>query len=310
MDRKTPLIIITGPTASGKTGLVLELAKIHPIEVISADSMQIYRHMNIATAKPDADELAALPHHLIDIIDPDEEFNAGMFASLAKETISDVLSKHKVPIVVGGTGLYLKALVYGLVSAPEPSRDLRRYFQGMLSRKGRQYLWGILDRLDPAASSRIPPNDSVRVIRCLEIVFLTGMRPSTLQGRHGFSQSRYRTHLACIMPERTRLYETINDRVYTMIEKGLVDETRHLLEMGFSTHLRSMQTLAYKHVLRYLSSKITSEEMIQAIQRDTRHYAKRQITWIRSHNDPCSFYHCPEDAYKDVAGWIEAVARP
>ena len=304
MDRKTPLIVITGPTGSGKTGIALELSRSYPIEVISADSMQIYRYMDIATAKPDEQEQSLLPHHLIDIADPDEEFNAGMFADLAGEKISQVISRGRVPIVVGGTGLYIKSLIYGLIAAPPRSPRLRAYFGSLREKKGTPCLWHMLARTDPASAAKIPPNDFVRIVRYLEIIFSTGVRPSSLHDQHAFSTPRYDARILCIMPDRSKLYEAINDRVYRMMDLGLVAETRNLLAMGYDGSLRSMQTLAYKHVLKYLNSEIGLNDAIEQIQRDTRRYAKRQITWIRSHHDQSSYCKAG-DAGNLISRWLD-----
>ncbi len=306
VDKKTPLIVITGPTGSGKTGLVLELCRTWPIEVISADSMQIYRHMDIATAKPSKMEQALLPHHLIDIVDPDEEYNAGMFAAHAGQKISQVLSQGGVPIVVGGTGLYIKSLIYGLIPAPPRSQELRDCLASLRESKGTAYLWHMLDRIDPVSAAKITDNDFGRIVRYLEIVFTTGLRPSSLHEEHRFATPLYDARIVCIMPERQQLYHAIDNRVHRMMEAGLVAETQNLLALGYDSSLRSMQTLAYRHVLGYLNSDITLDDAISQIQRDTRRYAKRQVTWIRGHHDP-SLYCDAEGAYKRVSGWIEEI---
>lgn len=303
MDRKTPLIIITGPTGSGKTGIVLKLARSYPIEIVSADSMQVYRHMDIATAKPSSAEKAMLPHHLIDVVNPDEEFNAEMFSSRASEKITDIMSRKSIPIVVGGTGLYIKALVYGLAPAPPRSAELRDYFRGLIGRKGSLHLWQILERSDPENADKINKNDTLRIVRSLEILFLTGKKPSSVYREHGFAEARYHARTLCLMPEREKLYADIDARVVHMVESGLIDETKKLLDMGFSTHVRSMQTLAYKHIVDYLEEKIGLESAIARIQRDTRNYAKRQVTWMRSNYDQSSF-HTVDEALEIIPEWI------
>ncbi|MBN2297605.1 MAG: tRNA (adenosine(37)-N6)-dimethylallyltransferase MiaA [Deltaproteobacteria bacterium] len=308
MDQKTPLIVITGPTGSGKTAIALDLAGLYPIEVISADSMQIYRYMDIATAKPSKKERSFLPHHLIDIVNPDEDFNAGMFAALAGQKISELLSKGRIPIVIGGTGLYIKSLVYGLIPAPAKSEKLRSYFRRLSKKKGIWLLWHFLARLDPVSAEKIAPNDSSRILRYLEIIFLSGVRPSSLHGRHGFSMPAYNVQTVCIMPERKKLYHSIDSRVYAMMDQGLVEETKGLLERGYTPALRSMQTLAYKHVIGYLNSDLSLDEAVSLIQRDTRHYAKRQITWIRSHNDQGCYYNA-EEGRQVISHLIEEISH-
>ncbi|HHO75775.1 MAG TPA: tRNA (adenosine(37)-N6)-dimethylallyltransferase MiaA [Deltaproteobacteria bacterium] len=308
MDQKTPLIVLTGPTGAGKTAIAIKLALSYPIDVISADSMQVYRYMDIATAKPGRKELSVLPHHLIDIVDPDEDFNAGMFADLAGRQITELRLHGRIPIVVGGTGLYIKSLVYGLIPAPAKSEKLRSYLRTLSREKGMWFLWHFLAMLDPASVQKITPNDSARIFRYLEIIFLSGIRPSGLQGRHGFAEPAYSVHTVCIMPDRQRLYHSIDRRVYDMIDQGLVDETKGLLERGYTPALRSMQTLAYKHVIRYLNSELSLDEAVSLIQRDTRHYAKRQITWIRSHHEQDCYYNA-EKAVQVISHLIDEIYR-
>jgi len=307
VDKKTPLIIVTGPTGSGKTALALELAHSYPIEVISADSMQIYRHMDIATAKPSRKEQSALPHHLIDIINPDEEFNAGMFSALAGQKVSELHENIRIPVVVGGTGLYIKSLVYGLIQAPPKSEKLRGYFRTLKRKKGPGHVWSVLERLDPASAEKISPNDSVRILRYLEIIFFTGVRPSSLHKRHGFAEPAYHVQTVCIMPDRQKLYGSIDKRVHAMIDQGLVEETQGLLERGYSPALRSMQTLAYRHITGYLDSQLSLDQAVSLIQRDTRHYAKRQITWIRSHHDQ-ERYHTFEECRSIMPRLLDGIS--
>lgn len=290
MDRPAPLIIITGPTGCGKTGLAFALAHDHPLEVISADSMQIYRSMDVATAKPTHLERKRLPHHLVDIRNPDEAFDAGSFATLAREAIDFIRSRGNIPLVVGGTGLYIKALLYGLCQAPARSEALRLTLRDIAESKGTQRLWKYLARLDPPTADKISPKDVARIIRYLEIIFLSGRAPSALHARHGFSRPCLDARIFCLAPNREVLYASIDSRVVSMFENGLVKETERLIKMGYSRDLAPMKALAYKHVVAYLDSEISLDTATLLIQRDTRHYAKRQLTWNRGHYDQSCFY--------------------
>ncbi len=303
MARETPLIIITGPTCSGKTSLALRLADNHPIEVISADSMQVYRYMNIATAKPTIKESSILTHHLIDVINPDEEFNAGMFVKMAGEKIEDIRARSKIPMIVGGTGLYIKALVYGLCEAPPGVERYRHIFHTLIDKKGLSHLYKALLKMDPDTAEKITPKDEPRIIRAMEILFLTGKRPSTIQKAHGFSTPLHGLRIACLLPDRDELYARINSRVIKMMEAGLIGETGDLIAMGYHSGLRSMKSLAYKHVAEFLSSRISMEEAIRLIQRDTRRYAKRQITWFKGQDD-IHFFDGPNKAYSAINKWL------
>jgi tRNA dimethylallyltransferase len=308
VDRTAPLIVITGPTGSGKTAMALELARGFPLEAISADSMQVYRHMDIATAKPTREEQALLPHHLIDIREPDEEFNAGMFLTLGDQAIPEIRSRGRIPVVVGGTGLYIKALLYGLAPAPPSSPELRSWFRSLIRSKGSGHLWLMLEKNDPEIARRTNKNDSVRIIRFLEMVFLTGMKPSTAFHEHGFSRPRHPARIVCVMGDRETLYRNIDERVKAMVDHGLVEETERLLALGFDPGLRSMQTLAYKHVVDYLDSRIGLEATISRIQRDTRHYAKRQQTWMRSHH-AADCFRTPDEARKILSAWLDETRK-
>lgn len=304
MDRTPPLIVITGPTGAGKTALALALARGFPLEVVSADSMQVYRHMDIATAKPTRQEQAVLPHTLIDIREPDEEFNAGMFMDLASRAIQEIRSRGGIPVVVGGTGLYIKALLYGLAPVPPRSPGLRAWLRARAGEKGSAALWETLRRYDPQHAEKISRNDVVRITRSLEVAFLTGRRPSGVFGGHGFSTPRFDARVVCLMPERDSLYRAIDARVEGMFEAGLVEEARRLLDLGFDPGLRSMQTLAYRHVVKLLEGSLGFESALGRIQRDTRHYAKRQVTWMRSHHEREAF-QAPGRAFETLSGWLE-----
>lgn len=303
MDGPEGLIVLTGPTCSGKTGLALLLARRFPIEVVSADSMQVYRRMDIATAKPTPDQLSLLPHHLIDVVDPDEEFQAAMFVYLANAAIRQVRDRGRIPLVVGGTGLYIRALLYGLAPAPARSEAIRTALRSLVRRRGIARLEAMLSRLDPASASAIAKNDAVRVIRALEIVFQSGYRASDLLSGHGFVRPLYRARIACIMPERERLFTDIDRRTRDMVDAGLLEETRHLLDLGYGPHLQSMQTLAYRHAIGHLQGDMGLDDCIRLIQRDTRRFAKRQVTWMKGREDHV-FFGSAAAACDAVCGWL------
>jgi len=298
------LIVITGPTCSGKTGLVLRLARDFPVEVISADSMQVYRYMDIATAKPTTREREALPHHLIDVVDPDQEFQAAMFVAMAREAIRLIRAARRIPVVVGGTGLYIRALIHGLAPAPARSNLVRDHLRTLIGNKGLPHLERMLQRLDPDAAAAIRKNDAVRIIRAMEIILLTGHKASDIHSRHAFRQENYAARIACIMPERERLFPDIDRRTARMMEDGLLDETRRLLDSGFGPDLHSMQTLAYKHVIRHFHSDYDLDECIRLIRRDTRRFAKRQVTWMRARPDH-EYFSSAEIGFEAVSRWLD-----
>lgn len=305
MDRPAPLIVITGPTGSGKTAILLQLAEAYPIEVISADSMQVYRHMDIATAKPTHLERQRLPHHLIDIRNPDETFDAGQFVTEALPALRKITARGKIPVVAGGTGLYIKALTYGLCPAPPRSEPIRAYLRSLIRLKGTLPLWNALQRMDPKSAAILNPQDAARLIRYLEIILLTGKRPSELQSRHGFTRPVIDFRVACVMPPRPILYARIDQRVQDMLDRGLITETERLLALGYHRGLKTMDTLAYKHICAYLADELSLDEAVCRIQRDTRHYAKRQMTWNRGHYEEGCMYS-PDEALVAISGWLKA----
>jgi tRNA dimethylallyltransferase len=299
VDSINPLIILTGPTASGKTGIILKLAEKYPIEIISADSMQIYRGMDIATAKPTPEEQKILPHHLIDIMNPDEEYNAGAFRKDALRIAGEVRSQGHIPIVAGGTGLYIKALLFGLSEGPTRSEEIRENLRNFISAHGSPMAWDILSRHDPDIAKKISPTDASRIIRYLEMILLTGNKPSEMHEGHGFRELKIDARVFCISMDRDVLYERINKRVLDMVEAGLVNETRKLLDMGYSPDLKSMQALGYKYLIAHIRNGMGLDEAISLVQRDTRHYAKRQMTWNRGHYSEDRFFK-PEDALTGI----------
>ncbi len=280
---KKKIIVICGPTGIGKTGFAIQLAKKFDTEIVGGDSMQIYRHMNIGTAKPDARERAMARHHMVDVADPDEDFDAARFAGMADKVIDDLDKQGKTAIVAGGTGFYLKALLHGLFRgrAADPEVVARLEAEAATGAD----LHGRLLGLDPESAARIHPNDLFRVVRALEVVETTGRPISSFQQDHGFVAERYRSLKFGLYMDREKLYQRIEKRVDIMLEQGLVDEVRGLLDRGYSPDLKSMQSIGYRHVCDCISGKFTYEETVRLLKRDTRRYAKRQFTWFRREKD-------------------------
>ena len=280
---KQPLYIIAGPTAAGKSALAVALAKKINGEVISGDSMQVYRGMDIGTAKITPEEMDGVPHHLIDCVDPWDEWNVAKFVELASAAIEDIASRGRVPIVAGGTGFYLHALAYGAEFEPEETAsDCRRELETRAeTEEGRAGLYDQLSVVDPAAAMAIHPNNIKRVIRALEYHLQTGGRISEHNEKQRAKESPYDLHFYVLNMDRERLYERIDLRVDLMIENGLIEEVRGLMEKGCDRSLVSMQGLGYKEIIAYLEGEVSLEEAVRVLKRDTRHFAKRQLTWFR-----------------------------
>lgn len=280
-DNKTPLIVVAGPTASGKTKLAVELAKIYDGEVISADSMQIYKEMNIASAKPTIEEMQGIPHHLIDILDTDYTFSVAEYVKMAKDKIDDVHSRGKIPILCGGTGLYISSLIDN-IQFDETSSDeaLRQKLLALAEEKGNNHLWNMLNDIDPETAKKVHENNLSRVIRGIEYFELTGMKLSEQQIISRREASPYK---CCIIgltfSDRNLLYDRINKRVDLMIENGLIDEARFMFENCKTA--TSKQAIGYKELIPYFESNDTLESCVEKIKLETRHYAKRQLTWFR-----------------------------
>ena len=286
-------IIIAGPTATGKTSLSVALAKVFDGEIINADSMQVYRGMDIGTAKPTPEEQSGIPHHLLDVVDPDEGFNAAIYRSFALPLVSDIVSRGKVCFVTGGTGLYIKSLTKGLFHCPPSDPEIRESLHRECEAHGTKALHERLKQKDPESAGKIHTNDKVRIIRALEIAQLTDHLPSDLIEKHGFSDTSLNTQTICLDANREELYDRINKRSLAMIDAGLIEETENLLNKGYSPDLKPMQSIGYRHIVAYLQGKWTLEEATQNIQRDTRRYAKRQFTWFRG--DPDYAWMAPEE---------------
>jgi tRNA dimethylallyltransferase len=272
-------IAIVGPTCSGKTGIGIELAKLVGGEIISADARQIFRLINIGTAKPTPEELSEIPHHLVDILSLDEEMNAGTFAELAGEIISDIFSRKCVPVIVGGSGLYLRALIDGLFDAPEIEAGIRVKLRNRFDSEGAEPLLDELKRVDPEAARNMIPQNYKRILRALEVYYSSGNRISELR-RQRASSANFETVQFGIYLDRKLLYRRIEKRVDQMIANGLVDEVKEILERGFDPRLNSLQTVGYREVIRFLQAKINFEDMVSLIKMNTRRYAKRQMTWF------------------------------
>ncbi len=281
MARKS-LAVITGPTGIGKTGAALDLAERFGAEIVNADSVQVYRFMDIGSAKPSVEERARVRHHLIDVTAPDEDFDAARYRGLAAAAVDDIAGRGKRVIVAGGTGLYIKALLGGLFQAPPVSEEVRRVLKEETRRMGEAAMYERLVRVDPSSAERIHPNDVYRILRALEVFEQTGTPVSVLRRQHGFARTPYRFLLLGLAMDRTVLYERIDRRVDSMLEQGLVVEVEGLLDRGYGPELKSMQSIGYRHVTEYLSGRRSLDETAEKLKVDTRRFAKRQYTWFRA----------------------------
>nr|WP_288827374.1 tRNA (adenosine(37)-N6)-dimethylallyltransferase MiaA [uncultured Clostridium sp.] len=281
-----PLIIITGPTAAGKTDLSVRLAQAIGGEIISADSMQVYRHMDIGSAKITEEEKKGIPHYLIDVLDPEEEFNVAVFQKMAKAAVNTIYSHGNIPIVTGGTGFYIQALLYD-IDFTETGEDssIREELETMGREKGGEYLHELLHKIDPDSAAEIHPNNKKRVIRAIEYFRQTGEKISEHNRREREKSSPYDFLYYTVNMDRGVLYQRIDRRVDLMMERGLVSEVKRLKEMGCTREMVSMQGLGYKEILDYLQGICTLEEAVYILKRDTRHFAKRQITWFKRERD-------------------------
>lgn len=279
---KQPLIIITGPTASGKTALSVELAKRIGGEIISADSMQVYRHMDIGSAKVTKEEMDGVPHHLIDVLDPKDAFNVVVFQELAKEAMEKIRANGHIPIVAGGTGFYIQALLNDIdFTENDGDMEYRQSLEQMALEQGTEVLHEKLRLVDPASADAIHANNVKRVIRALEFYEKTGKRISEHNEEERKKESPYNFAYYVLNMERERLYSRIDLRVDQMLEHGLEAEVKHLSAMGCTRDMVSMQGLGYKEILDYLNGEISLEEAVYVLKRDTRHFAKRQLTWFK-----------------------------
>lgn len=293
MSQKQKIVVIAGPTASGKSRLAMEMALRFDGEIVNADSMQVYHGMDIGTAKPSLEERSRVPHHLLDVVDPDEEFNAADYRSLAMPAIREIAARGKTALVVGGTGLYIRVLLGGLIHLPPSDPDFREGLKAELAEKGAAVLHRQLKGLDPESAERIHPHDGVRIIRALEIIHLTKKPFSSMIKEHGFKENPFCAFKICLQIERERLYHRIDERSVRMLERGLLRETSQLLQKGYGPTLKPMMALGYRHMVKVLQRKWKLDTARERLQADTRRYAKRQLTWFRS--DPEMVWLDPQD---------------
>lgn len=283
---KKPLIILTGPTAVGKTKLSIALAKAVNGEIISADSMQVYKYMDIGSAKIKEEEMCQVPHYLIDVLEPDEEFHVVRFQEMAKKAMEEIYAKGKIPILTGGTGFYIQAVVKDIDFSKDSEKSpIREKLEKMAEEKGGEYLHQKLQLVDPKSAEKIHANNVKRVIRALEYFELTGEPISSHNEREAAKESPYNTAYFVLNDLREKLYERIDARVDLMLQEGLVQEVSMLAKKGYTKDMVSMQGLGYKEILSYLDGTYTLEEAVYILKRDTRHFAKRQLTWFKREQD-------------------------
>ncbi len=283
---KRPLVILTGPTAVGKTKASIGLAKAIGGEIISADSMQVYRQMDIGSAKIKPSEMEGVPHHLVDVLEPDEEFHVVRFQQMAKQAMEEIYAKGKIPILVGGTGFYIQAVLYDIdFSENEKDTSYREELEQLAQTKGTEYLHERLREVDAKSAEEIHANNVKRVIRALEYFHQTGEKISEHNEEQRSKESPYNYAYFVLNDERSHLYERINLRVDQMVSEGLVEEVRALKAKGYKKEMVSMQGLGYKEMLDYLEGLDSFEHAVEIIKRDTRHFAKRQITWFKRESD-------------------------
>lgn len=278
---KPKILCVVGSTASGKTDYAVELALKCGGEVVSCDSMQIYKHMDIGTAKPTADEMKGVKHHMIDIIEPNESFSVARFSEMARECIDDILLRGKTPVLCGGTGLYFDSTINNInFIQMDTDEEYRKDLESAAKEFGNEYVYKILKRVDEESAESIHPNNLKRVIRALEIYKTTGKKKSELD-KEQLSEPLYDPEITGLMRDREVLYDRINKRVDIMMEKGLVDEVSELIKMGIGTDATSMQAIGYKEIIEYLDGKTSLNEAVDKIKRESRRYAKRQLTWFK-----------------------------
>ena len=279
---KQKLIVVAGPTASGKTRLAIDIAKSVNGEIVNADSMQIYKYMNIGSAKPTLEEQSEAKHHLIDFLEPDEEFSVADYTELAHKIIAEIASRGKIPIMCGGTGLYINSVVNDITFGEiETDYKLREELNELAKQHSSQYLLDILKEFDPVSAQRLHPGNLRRIVRAIEFYRTTGIPISEHQEMTKQKESRYEPLILCVKWDREVLYDRINKRVDIMLNDGLLDEVKCLMEMGYTKELNSMKGIGYKEVIDYFEGNMSLEDTVNLIKQSSRRYAKRQLTWFR-----------------------------
>lgn len=285
------IVVIVGPTCTGKSQLAMDLAIEFRGEIVNADSMQVYKYFNIGTAKPDDKSRHIIPHHLIDVVEPYEEFNAAIFKDMADQSVSDIWKCGHLPIVVGGTGLYIRALIYGLFKV-QKDITLRKQLDELYDDDPLSFYEKVRN-VDPDYGLKVSFRDKRRMVRAMEIFRLTGLSMSEWSKIHGFKTPRYRALKIGLKKPRHELFTRINERVEEMLQKGWIDEVKSILAMGYNERLKPFRSIGYREIVQYLHDSITYKDMVEDIKKFTRHYAKRQFTWFFSEKD-ISWYEYPE----------------
>jgi tRNA dimethylallyltransferase len=304
---KQKIIVVCGPTGIGKTSTAIKLARDLRAEIVSADSMQVYRHMDIGTAKPTAKERACVPHHMIDMVNPDEHFDAACFAESARKVIKNLHIRGTLPLVVGGSGLYIKSLIHGMFHVRIENQTARNRLKEDAAVHGTNFLYRQLQERDPESALKIHSHDSYRIIRALEVYQETGNSISTYHRKHRFGDMPFTVLKIGIEMDRATLYERINHRVDEMIHAGFLDEVKHLIDIGYSETLKSMQAIGYRHLVGYVMGRLSWEETLRTLKRDTRRFAKRQLTWFRGDSE--IVWYGPErlkDMGQCISSFLEA----
>ncbi|MGD0274655.1 MAG: tRNA (adenosine(37)-N6)-dimethylallyltransferase MiaA [Syntrophales bacterium] len=291
---KPKLAIFVGPTAIGKSAAALKFASMLDGEIVNADSMQVYKQMNIGTAKPSMEDRKRVPHHLIDMVDPHETFNAALFVELARDAIGRLHQRNKPIFVVGGTGLYIRALLGGLLEGPGADENLRELYRSQVRKYGSEYLYRLLQQRDPESALKIDSHDTVRMIRAFEVMDLTGRSIAELQGSHRFEDRPYIHMKIGLNMERDLLFQRIENRVDNMMSGGFLEEVQLLLSRGYDESCRPMQSLGYRHILAYLRGSVSLNQAVRHMKRDSISYAKRQLTWFKKERD-IQWYVPPDD---------------
>ena len=298
-DRRPRLVVLTGPTGVGKTDLVIRLVELFGGEVISADSMQVYRHLDVGTAKPPKSVREAIPHHLIDVVDPDESFSVASFVESAGRIIEGLHREMKTIWVVGGTGLYIRALLGGLAAEIGANPRIRNRLNREMRERGLSHLYEKLRRVDPGSAKRIHENDAFRIVRALEVFESSGHTMTERQREHGFRKQPYRALRIGLAREREDLFSRIDRRVEEMLRQGLVEETEGLIRRGYDESLKPLQTLTYRPVFRYLRGEDDLPGLAATLRRETRLYARRQETWFKKEKGIEWFYPGDEDVLRN-----------